>query len=304
MDGRVYVNAVCAVVHRFIVGLLRRLPLPVSQPGCFLYDKLLRSLASHHVGQTAFGAHLRCDSRDLIQRMIFYFGVWEPNISHAIRRLLTVGDVFVDIGANVGYHTLLGSKCVGPSGRVVAIEASPRAFQLLAENLALNSWASNVRAVNLAVADQAGSLRLYGGSAFNIGATSTMPARGGLAMEEVAALPLDEILTNEERSRVRLIKIDIEGTEPTILRRLLTQLDRWPRSLKIIVEASPEDNSGWESLFVALLAAGFQAFAIENQYSLEWYLRWRVPAKLEPVHTMPSCQQDLLFSRDDIDLSS
>jgi hypothetical protein len=66
-----------------------------------------------------------CDLDDVIQRYIFYFGVWEPMISHVTEQMLHKGDVYVDVGANIGYCSLLASNCVGGSGRVVSIEASP-----------------------------------------------------------------------------------------------------------------------------------------------------------------------------------
>lgn len=72
---------------------------------------------------------------------------------------LKPGDVFVDVGANIGYFSLLASKLVGPGGRVVAIEASPEVFDLLRRNLELNK-AHNVRAVNVAISDREGSLQL------------------------------------------------------------------------------------------------------------------------------------------------
>jgi protein-L-isoaspartate O-methyltransferase len=60
--------------------------------------------------------------------MIFHFGIWEPEISYLTIELLDEGDVYVDVGANIGYDTLLASSLVGSSGKVVSIEAAPAIF--------------------------------------------------------------------------------------------------------------------------------------------------------------------------------
>ncbi len=285
-------------LHVPVMALIRRLPLPAARFAFRAYNKFLRTLGPEHVATTFFGARLRCDPRDLIQRMILYFGVWEPDVSHVLRQNLAEGDVFVDVGANIGYDTLLASACVGPAGRVVAIEASPRTFALLQRNLALNPAAANVRAVNVAVSDRPGRLDLYERDEGNIGAATTLAARGGTLMASVDALPLDGILTAEEIRKLRLIKMDVEGAEPPILRHLLDGLASYPPTMDIVVEASPEDDpAAWRDVFARLRAAGFSAWAIDNDYELDWYLRWRRPSALQPVDALPERQQDLLFTR-------
>src|SRR4051794_26991463 len=64
--------------------------------------------------RTIFGAKITGDTADLIQRYIYFFGVWEPDITAWLRSALKPGDCFVDVGANIGYYTLLASQVVGP----------------------------------------------------------------------------------------------------------------------------------------------------------------------------------------------
>ena len=286
------------LLHKTIMGTIRRLPLPAAKLGFRAYNKALRTLAPEHLATTYFGARVYCNPLDLIQRMILYFGTWEPDVSRVIEQNLSAGDVFVDIGANIGYDTLLASSRVGPKGKVVSIEASPRTFALLQRNLAANAASSNVRAVNAAVSDQKGTLDLYEINEGNIGAATTLASRGGTLMASVDALPLEQILTSDELARLRLIKMDVEGAEPPILRHLLGQLATYPATMDIVVEATPDDDfEAWRDVFDRMRAAGFTAWAIENDYELEWYLRWRRPAKLQRVDAMPPRQQDLLFTR-------
>ncbi|WP_295145600.1 FkbM family methyltransferase [uncultured Reyranella sp.] len=285
-------------LHRAIIGTIRRLPLPAARFGFRAYNKALRTLRPEHLATTYFGARIHCNPLDLIQRMILHFGVWEPDVSRVIEQNLAPGDVFVDIGANIGYDTLLASSRVGSAGRVVAIEASPRTFALMNRNLAANTFSSNVRAVNAAVSDLPCTLDLYEVNAANIGAATTLASRGGTLIASVEALPLEQILTPDERSRLRLIKMDVEGAEPPILRHLLERLSTYPATMDIVVEATPDDDpAAWRDVFDRMRAAGFTAWAIENDYELEWYLRWRRPSALQRVDTLPTRQQDLLFTR-------
>jgi FkbM family methyltransferase len=282
--------------HAAVMALIRRSPLPLGRFMFRAYHKALRTLRPTYCARAYFGAQFVCDPRDLIQRMILYFGVWEPDVSRVIERTLSPGDVFVDIGANIGYDSLLASQRVGPTGRVVAIEASARTSALLRRNLALNK-AANVRAINAAVADRAGRLDLYEISDGNIGAATTLASRGGQLIESVDAMPLEDILTRHEIACLRLIKIDIEGAEPPILRRLIDRLALYPAGMDVIVEASPSDDPAWRDVFDRLIGAGFVAYEIANEYDLEWYLTWRTPTPLRRIEVLPSRQQDLLFTR-------
>src|SRR5260370_11031201 len=119
------------------------------------YFRLVKRLSSKYVGWTYFGAAIDCEIEDHIMKRIFFFNVWEPHNSNLIQSVLRPGDTFVDVGANVGYDTLLGSKSVGHKGRVVAIEAARSIFEQLENNLARNDI-GNVRLVKLAVSDSIG----------------------------------------------------------------------------------------------------------------------------------------------------
>jgi len=282
--------------HRVAMWGIRLLPLPLGRLGFRAYHKLLRTRRWSYLGRSYFGATFDCDLHDLIQRMIFYFGVWEPDISRVIEDTLRPGDVFVDAGANIGYDALLAAGRVGAHGRVVAIEASTRTFALLQRNLALNA-ADNVRAVKAAVADRAGTLELYEQDAGNIGAATTLASRGGTRLETVDALPLTSILTTDEIARLRLLKMDIEGAEPAILRAIIADVSRFSPDMEIIVEASPQDDASWQQVFEEMKANGFAAYEIANSYEIGWYLGWRRPAPLRKIDTMTRGQQDLLFSR-------
>jgi FkbM family methyltransferase len=124
----------------------------------------------------------------------------------ALRR----GDVFVDAGANVGFFTLLGARAVGREGRVFAFEPLPANREALEKHVVLNGL-TNVVVSAAALSDRTGRGR-FG----HRGAPSCarLMADGEY---DVATTRLDEALGPEQSSRVRLIKIDVEGAEASVL---------------------------------------------------------------------------------------
>ena len=88
-------------------------------------------------------------------------GVWEPVLSEFILRHVQEGDVCVDAGANIGYFSLLFAQRVGPSGKVIAIEAAPDTARRLRANLALNDATGIVDVVEAACTPQKGEITFY-----------------------------------------------------------------------------------------------------------------------------------------------
>lgn len=246
--------------------------------------------------RTYFGAQMECDPSDMIQLYLQLFGVWEPDVSLAIESILQPGDLFIDVGANIGYDTLLGAHKVGPSGRVVAIEASPSTYALINANVARNPHLTNVRVANVAASRVEGTLELYEGGKGNIGAATTVATRGGQHLFTVPALPLTKILTSDEARTGRLMKIDVEGAEAPILHDILDHLDKFSPELEIIVEMSSSTDDG-AAVFARMAQAGFHAYGIANQYDLFWYVAWRGRSPYTALKTCPGEQTDILFSR-------
>ncbi len=262
------------------------------------YNYIAKRLNQPFTAQTYFGATMMCNPNDYIQRMIFNFGFWEPDISTYIQETLELGDVFVDVGANVGYHALLAAKMVGETGAVVAIEAAQQTFRLLAENVALNQF-QNVRAINVAASDRHGQLGLFSRSDVSLGETTTVASRGFDFCGNVIAAPLSEIIPASLIGRVHLVKIDIEGGEIPVMNDLLTNIERYSPRLQVIAEVSVnESRSQWEDVISRMRANGFSVYSLANDYDDEAYLNWQIPSAPEPLDELPTGQFDILFRRD------
>jgi FkbM family methyltransferase len=219
---------------------------------------------------TVFGSKMVGNTRDILQQYIYYFGVWEPNLTSFIRRRIAPGDTFIDVGANIGYFSLLAANLVGKSGRAVAIEPSPKLFAALCHNLARNHM-QNVRAVNVAVSDRKGVSKLFKGTEYHSGLTTTIEKRGLKFECEIEAAPLNAILYPEEMQKARFIKIDVEGAEWAAVVGMGQILCSGRTDLEIMVEVDPKllANQGKrpEDLVKIFSDAGFYPYSLENDYS-------------------------------------
>jgi FkbM family methyltransferase len=183
--------------------------------------------------------------------MIYTSGWPDYDEMHFVRRYLRPGDGFVDVGANIGIFTLLAARYVGPHGRVLALEASRRAFQRLTENVALNQLGNSVEPRFLAVGPESGTVQFL--QQHDLINRLVVPAdhqAPDSRMEEVPCVTLDELLGG---GSFAMGKIDIEGAELLAFRggeRILEQGNPpvWLLELKgrLLVRFghSPEDVAG------------------------------------------------------------
>jgi FkbM family methyltransferase len=226
---------------------------------------------------------------------VYHFGMWEPHISALIETRLRHGDTFCDVGANIGYYSLLGSRAVGPLGKVIAIEASPMIYGRLLKNLRLNHVA-NVETVNVAVTAEPGQTPIYKGYDRNIGTASTDRSRGHELEAVVQGLPLASILSAEDRKRLRLVKIDVEGAELSILQGLASGIREYSPDLEIIVEVTP--GIGLKDVFDHLGNLGFSSWAVANSYNVTaQYLNFDKVRAPMPLSTAPTRHRDVFLSR-------
>jgi FkbM family methyltransferase len=244
---------------------------------------------------TVFGATLRCDTRDFVQRRIRFFQIFEHNLTYYTLSKLREEAIYVDIGANIGYFSLLASGRVGPNGKVISVEADPNTYAALGANLKRNGCA-NVSARNVAATAGKCKVSINRRDSRNSGSNSIAMGDG-----DVDGLPFRDIV-GDDLGRVRFIKIDIEGSEAPVLRSILEDLDRLPGDLIVASEVSPE-SAEYIELFIA---AGFRAYAIQNIYSIDYYLirsylrkfSEEKAAQLFPVTTYNKDFTDYIFERE------
>jgi len=165
----------------------------------------------------AAGATLRVNLADRIERQM-WGGCYEPHVRRALRALVTPGDVFIDIGAHIGYHAVCAAIAVGPRGRLFAFEADPRNFARLSEHLAPFPWATPVAK---AVSAETGTMVFERSSEPGESGWGTLTNVRDLAKGEhirVDAISLDDWISANPAGSIAAMKIDAEGSEVHILR--------------------------------------------------------------------------------------
>lgn len=238
------------------VRLIRRLPHKSFALRLWSGVERLRGPA---VVRTAFGAKMHCDPNDIVGATILHFGVWDPEITEIAKSIVRPGDIAVDVGASVGYYSLLFSKL---GAQPVAIEPVPRLAHEIEENDRLNRF--NIRIETVAATGHKETVQLHQPPRANFGTGASKRGRFADSIT-VAAAPLLDILKGVDLKRVSLIKIDIDGAEAPVMREIASNLARFGDRLAICVAV----GSRWNDAFEALVAAGFGA--------------WRVPTNLETL---------------------
>jgi FkbM family methyltransferase len=259
------------------------------------------------VATTPFGFKIHVQLPDHIQRNIWLTGRWEPVITECFRRLLGPGDTFVDVGANIGYYSLLAARIVGQTGRVYAIEGSPTICTMLRRNIELNH-ATNVEIVHAIAASHDGEQELWLAPETERGHSTTVETlarASGMSSEgRIRCAPLTSIVTASRLLNARLIKIDVEGAERAVLEPICERLPQFSVRTAWAVELSPSQNPGGQSdvdwVFDAFCRHGYVAFAMRNDYEPAMYLSRPRSLELRRIVAAPLSQTDVLFLREGV----
>lgn len=140
-------------------------------------------------------------------------GTLEPPVQEALRRLLAPGAVFYDVGANVGFFTILGARLVGAGGRVVAFEPVPACARAVASNIALNDFAhAQIREAAVGAASGRDRLLVVGEASWSHLASTGRHADVRDEID-VAVVAIDELVDAGDIPPPDVVKIDTEGAE-------------------------------------------------------------------------------------------
>lgn len=258
---------------------------------------------------------MRGNTRDVIQAHLYAFGRWEPLLTGWLEARLRPGDTFVDVGANIGYFTLLASQLVGPAGRVIGIEAHPRTYATLNEHVSLNRC-TNVRTIQVAAAEDAGEIQIYTGPDWNSGMATTLSPdlwkqwvdRDGEPWKvdftgkthSVPAKRLESILAEEDWSRFRSIKIDVEGAELSVVRGLGAMLEKAPPGIDFFTEVNPgllkTSGADVKDVFEPFTRHGYTPYVFEKA-PFESYLTGISNPRIHRLEQLPDRMADIIFVR-------
>jgi FkbM family methyltransferase len=175
------------------------------------------SKVGKHVLKTIHGVKLLIDpTKDQgVELSLFQTGTYEKGTIQLLKKYLDSGSSFLDIGANIGLMSVIASKQVGAAGTVYAVEANPKTVSILQTNIELNHC-KNIELLPVALSDEQGTALLFENWEVNRGGASLISQGSEEKGIEVKMERLDDLF--QEETPIHLVKIDVEGFEPQVLR--------------------------------------------------------------------------------------
>ena len=244
--------------RRRLVGLAGRLfKIPHVLRSRYSPLALLKPRWWHKVGDHLFLIKRR-EKKPLMRAILLDYQLkkdWEPETTKLIEAALKPGDIALDIGASVGYVTLLCAKQVGPTGRVIAVEPTDFQFPYLQANIVKNGYRDRVTPFCVAAWDKDEMVAVP----LNAAPHNKVSVQGR---------SMTSLLQEQGISKVDFIKIDTDGSEPQVLRGLIPVFEKNP-SLKMVVEYYPsyvENAGGSIDEVMAILNKYFVIQKIKDDY--------------------------------------
>ena len=258
---------------RKVVGLLAG----VGPGRVWPFREIYRFLLTWLNPRTALvhGHRMYLDPNDTLRLSLW--GEYEPFATQLFTDRIESGQTVLDVGANIGYYTLLSARLVGELGNVFAFEPDPDNFALLSRNVDENGY-DNVHLENVAVSDSTGSVSLYKAGQ-NWGGHRIYTTSDQAGRVSVDSTTLDDFFA-ERPNRVDLIKIDIEGAETRALQGMSRLLAK-NRRITLFTEFSPgalrDSGSSAEQYAGMLSQQGFTLFLLDES------ARELIPAAVEDI---------------------
>jgi FkbM family methyltransferase len=210
------------------------------------------------------------------QNLDFVRGSTERPVQRCIAEHLVPDDVFYDVGANVGFFSLLATKFVGPGGAVYAVEPVARNAAAIRRNAALNDL-RNLSVFEVAADEKSGSAELFvtgwdGGSSLSAAAIS---ASEPVERQAVRVITLDGLIESERLRPPTFIKLDVEGVELRALRGMRKTLEKHRPVL--LYEVDDADRGGleqrWKALDEFVASFGYRVTRLDDSYpNRNWFV--------------------------------
>lgn len=188
---------------------------------------------------------------DLQTEKDYWLGTYEAELQAATKNLVDPGDIVYDIGANIGFMTLLFAKRTGPNGHVYAFEALPTNIDRLIHNVKINDFQDRITVIQAAVLDHSGESELLIGPSTGMGKVIGSAGRSSVEYQEsirVEGLSIDDFVGNSGIPLPNIIKIDIEGGEVLALPGMINLLREQQPVLVIELHGPEAAQITWELL--------------------------------------------------------
>lgn len=249
--------------------------------------------------RTSHGYRLYVDSRDIsLAPHLIMDGIWEPAVTALLNARVRHGMRAIDVGANVGYHSLHLAHLVGEQGRLVCFEANAALARLLVRSLEINGFRNRARAHAKAASDSIGECdfsvfdRHLGASSFRVGETTAEEFHDRVSVVRVETTTLDAACA--DLGPVDFMKIDAEGAESAVIAGAQTLIANSP-NLEILMEfyrgffPTPDET---RAFFGRFTQQGFTLRKLSAEGTLS-------PTSLDALLASDALEELLLSRRDD-----
>ncbi|CAH0311418.1 FkbM family methyltransferase [Roseomonas sp. CECT 9278] len=197
----------------------------------------------------AQGLRMNIDIDQRIDSRIYFTGTWEPETVETARRLLPQGGVAIDVGANIGFVTLVMARLVGPTGRVIAFEPADWTYARLQANLALNA-VPQVTTVQAGLSDTEETC-----PPADIPVGYRLDGRVETRRQAIRLATLDAYLAQDPVTRVDFIKCDTDGFETRVVQGAMDTLRRFRPAIDLeLYQGTPSDSREVAERLLRLLA--------------------------------------------------
>jgi FkbM family methyltransferase len=272
-------------VLSFTAQLARLLPMPIKR-AIYRSGPLARWIRSSlnraapqglsPVQVAAGGLAGRTLLLDLHAEKDYWLGTYEPELQKAVTDLVRPGCVAYDVGANIGYISLLLAQAAGERGSVYAFEALPANLERLSQNLALNGMKNRVKVIPGAVSNTSAQVRFLVGPSGGMGKADGSAGRQGLVYLQAIQVPgiiLDEFVYQAGNPAPEVVKMDIEGGEVLALPGMRRALSEARPTILMELHGPEAAQAAWSELQLA----GYRICRMEKDYpvipsleSLDW----------------------------------
>jgi FkbM family methyltransferase len=208
------------------------------------------------------------DERDSLN--LAWNRVYEPYETNVVSSIIKPNDIIVDVGANIGYYTLIFSKLTGKGGKVFAFEPSNSNFKILNENIRINKYSDVVVTINKAVSDKEEQMNLYlndENHGMNRIFKSNAYAPKTNHVERIETIRLDSFFDKLQSLKVDFVKLDIEGSEYGAIKGMQKIIDN-NKKLALMTEFHPSSITEYGIVprqFLELLYSfGFNIWSLDR----------------------------------------
>ncbi|MFO7584307.1 MAG: FkbM family methyltransferase [Anaerolineales bacterium] len=240
--------------------LARLLPLPLKQ-GLYRFPPLARLIRGSINASVADGlSEVEIAAGDLRGYKILlnlkaeksrWLGTYEPELAEAVREFVKPGMTVYDVGANIGYVSMLLAHAVRPDGQVFAFEALPANIERIRANIGLNDLEERIHLIPQAVADKSGELTFYVHASVGMGKVAGSAGRSEdqyQAEIKVQTLSLDEFVYQQDNPAPHVVKMDIEGGEVLALPGMKRILNEHHPLLLLELHGPESERVAWHTL--------------------------------------------------------